>query len=174
MMIQNFLSRKAVAIHPSAVTLAEFQNYGWTQEDIDKALKNGTGYNFDWGHIVEQIFERAQDHKHGYIKSVTWYFCLDKMLAKFHQAGGNLGELSELSLNYIGRLKRQGESSWPVELSDDDSFEAFSLGVSTDDNTEYGEKKINDARCWIAEIFLVKHLPSLIQYLDNVNASAEL
>lgn len=171
---------ETVPVEPSAAVLTELMLSGWTQEKINHALsekpwkveeyiygspledyKRGFGYLFDWGHVIQKFSPPDEDVPCYF---VTWDYCLDGMLSRAHREGLQLVDLCDMCEKY---LENMNHSSWPVFLSGGAPMSSFTLHILTTDASGIALLEIERARKWMANIFLDKVLPDLLDFLED-------
>lgn len=176
----DFYIGATVSVKPSAAVINEFMRNGWTQETVEHALssnkwkeqegyeesplqeyKQGSGYIFDWGHVIEGYSSPLEDSP---CHVMSWDFCLDEALNKAHSQDMCLHEFSNLCEEFLSGLNQK---NWPIIVTDGGSMSSFCLYFQTLDVTDNPSAQIDNARHWGAVEFLEKILPELLVFLDE-------
>lgn len=145
--------------------------------ELEAEFADCRGYEFEWGQIIESLTERneAEDAGDPYL-AARWDFVLVDLHNEFLDAGHNLGELSDLAVCTLERIRDfvlseliVGES-WNVlppyiAFDDGDSISAFEVWVR-------GIENIDRARQWIASFFIPGILPLVILRLQAESRAA--
>src|ERR1700674_2540269 len=88
---------------PAAI-LVELDRSGATLDDyraLADLYRTAKGYEFPWGQIIESDSPASE----GLPACREWEFILAEPLAHLHAVSGNLGEVSDLCLSLLDRLR---------------------------------------------------------------------
>jgi len=157
----------------------EWQINGYEGEgkDEDEDLTASVGYAFEWGQIIEDMCEPNPDdppEERGFI-GVCWHFLLTGLHQEFLDAGGNLGELSDLAMilfhpqpynakDVATRLRKAKQPKF-VDFDEGNCISAFEIMVMRTRN-------VARARRWVADVFIPDVLPYLRTRLWEMNRAA--
>lgn len=141
---------------------------------------DAVGYDFDWGQIIEEIFDDDPagapcDTQDVPTLALCWHFVLSGVHGEFLDGGGNLGELSDLAIAVLAEIEDSRdelpeparEDGLPACVSFDEgnNISAFAICV-------LGRSNIARARQWVGSFFIPGVLPLLIDRLRNENEAA--
>jgi hypothetical protein len=138
------------------------------------------GYEFEWGQIIEDLCDtravtdpEVRDDSAGL--AVRWSFVLSEVHSAFLNAGGNLGELSDLVMLFLAKIddsrnelpERVRRDALPdyIVFDEGNDISAFAVCV-------VGASNIPTARAWMASYFIPAVLPLFIDQLRAGNALA--
>ena len=138
------------------------------------------GYEFEWGQIIETLAGPDDDGQTPVSAGavVCWHFALVNLHHAFLDAGGNLGELSDLAVDMLEQIRQDAlmeltpeerGNALPdsIEFGEGNTISAFEVTVSRSEDAE-------QARHWIGSFFIPGVLPLLILRLhaDNCTTSS--
>jgi len=138
------------------------------------------GYEFDWGQIIEEVFDGQPDTDSGdqqnlpYL-ALRWHFVLSGVYREFLHGGGNLGELSDLAAAFLADAE-QSRDELPQAMRDD----ALPTCISFDEGNNIsafavcvlGQSNVSVARQWMSSYFIPAVLPLVIDRLREENDEA--
>lgn len=144
---------------------------------LEAEFADSRGYEFEWGQIIESLTDRNEAEEGGdpYV-AARWDFVLVDLHNEFLDVGHNLGELSDLAVCTLERIRDSvlselipGES-WDVlppyiAFDEGDSISAFEILV-------WGIENVERARQWTASFFIPGILPLLILRLQAESQAA--
>ncbi len=151
--------------------IAAFKNRMLNVEEYSEspfsAYKNGFGYIFKWGYILEHDTAPVEAN---FFHFFDWEFCLDTMLYKAHKIRMPMEQLSDLCVNYLYSLDKE---SWPVIVTDGSETSSFGLIRLAHRNSGQAAKELKSTRRWLAKEFVLKILPDLISHLNEILENIE-
>ncbi len=171
--------RPAPLMIPTSM-LREWQKNGIDEEsraEVEAEFSHSLGYEFEWGQIIEELLDHDSNEKDDAIPSLSaqWHFVLANLHNEYLDAGGNLGELSDLAVDILDSIRQdalveltpeQRTSTLPdyIRFHEGNNISAFEIAV-------FGVENIDQARQWVDSIFLHGVLPNLISRLQAENCT---
>ena len=138
------------------------------------------GYEFEWGQIIEEVCDASATYDSGDLldmppMAVIWHFNLCDVYTEFLDAGGNLGELSDLAIEVLAEIdssrhelpQAAREDALPACISFDEGSNISAFAVCV-----VGQANVAGAREWLSNYFIPAVLPMLIDRLRAENHSA--
>ncbi len=177
----DFLAGRPVPLLIPSSVRREWRINGVDDEslgELEAEFADGHGYEFEWGQIIETVTGPDEDRQTPVSAGavVCWHFALVNLHHAFLDAGGNLGELSDLVFDMLEQIRQDALIELtPVQRSDalQDSIE-FGEGntISAFEVTCFRSENAERARHWIGSFFIPSVLPMLISQLHAENCSA--
>jgi len=177
----DFLAGRSVPLLIPSSVRREWQMNGGDDgflAEVEEEFGECRGYEFEWGQIIEELLEQDSREKDDdpLSMSARWHFVLVDLHNEFLDAGGNLGELSDLAVNILEQIRDDAFA----ELTSEDRREtlpdyiAFSEGnnISAFEIAVLGVENIDRARQWVDSFFILGVLPILISRLQAENRTA--
>lgn len=161
--VEDLININPVPILIPAAVVDEFLRHGASIYEILDTSTDGspghtysgaTGYEFEWGHIIETNTIGTPEIEGGAL--CNWEFCLNTMLKEYQLAGSHLSELADVAMWYLGNLEN---SPTFVSMGDGDTISAFDLHAFNED--------IIKSRQWICKSFVPNHLPRMLELMRD-------
>ena len=147
-------------------------------KDCEAEIVDSVGYEFEWGQIIESLtdpHECEEACEPGY-PGAQWHFLLTDLHDAFLDAGGNLGELSDLALILLDEVTEDALAQLPPELRHDAETDYIEYDEGNDACAfavlVYGIRNVGGARHWVDSFFIPRVLPLLISQLHAENKAA--
>lgn len=174
----DFLAGRPVPLLIPSSARREWRINGIDDEslaELEAEFGNCHGYEFEWGQIIETLAGPGDDRQRpGSAGAVVcWHFALINLHHAFLDAGGNLGELSDLAVDMLEQIRQdalmeltpeQRRDALPdsIEFGEGDTISAFEVTCFRSEDAE-------QARQWIGNFFIPGVLPMLIAQLHADN-----
>lgn len=175
----DFSAGRPVPLLIPACVRREWQMNGIEgRAEVEAEFSHSLGYEFEWGQIIEELsdqdpIENRDDHPH---MCVRWHFMLVNLHDEFLDAGGNLGDLSDLALHIVNEICECPLAELGHEYRHEivPDFFSFDEGnsISAFEIAVFGVDTIDMARQWVDVVFLPGVLPNLISRLQAENREA--
>lgn len=177
----DFRSGRPVPLSIPSSVRREWQVNGGDDESLAEAaaeFSQSRGYEFEWGQIIEELLDQDPTEKDDdpLSMSARWHFVLVDLHNEFLDAGGNLGELSDLAVDILDLVRQDAfaeltpenrRETMPdfIDFNEGNNISAFEIAV-------LGVENIDQARQWVDSFFVVGVLPILISRLRAENRAA--
>ncbi len=146
--------------------------------EAEAEFSHSLGYEFEWGQIIEELLDHDHPEKSDDPPPMCarWHFVLVDLHNEFLDAGGNLGELSDLALYILEQIHQYALIEVApdnrgdilpdyIEFDEGNNISAFEIAV-------FGVDNIEPARQWVDSFFFPGVLPRLISQLQAENREA--
>ena len=148
--------------------------------ELEAEFADCHGYEFEWGQIIETLAGPGDDRQTpGSAGAVVClHFALVILHHAFLDAGGTLGELSDLAVDMLEQIRQDALIELTPEQRRDALPDSIEFGegdtISAFDVTCFRSEDADRARQWIGNFFIPRVLPLLISRLhaDNCNTSS--
>jgi hypothetical protein len=171
----DFLAGQSVPLFiPSSVR----REWGLNGRGHEAEFSQILGYEFDWGQIIEEFpgIGDAADDRDCPPLAVRWHFLTVDVHNAYLDAGGNLGELSDVAIEVLEELslpalvKHSSDDRSDVlpdyiDFDEGNTISAFAIDV-------LGAENVDRARKWVDSFFIPGILPLVITYLRKVQDAA--
>lgn len=179
----DFLAGRPVPLLIPSSVRREWRINGVDDEslaELEAEFGHCHGYEFEWGQIIETLAgpdeNRQTPGSAGAV--VCWHFSLVNLHHAFLDAGGHLGELSDLAVDILEQIRQDALIELTPEQRRDALPDSIEFGegntISAFEVTFFRIEDAERARQWIGSFFIPGVLPMLISRLhpENCNASS--
>lgn len=175
----DFSAGRPVPLSIPACVRREWQMNGDEgRAEAEAEFSHSLGYEFEWGQIIEELLDQdpIENRDDPPPLCARWHFVLVDLYDEFLDAGGNLGELSDLAVWILDQVTEHALVELPPEdrgeilpdyirFGEGNSISAFEIEV-------FGIDNIDTARQWVDSFFFPGVLPHLISRLQAENREA--